>query len=281
VKISIIIPVLNERDSLPASLAVLNRQRWVHEIIVVDGGSTDGTQEWLRRQSDIKVIEASRGTGLQLNTGASLCTGDVLLFLHADTLLPENAQAGLESALADPQVAGGCFFVRFDRERPRSLGMVAAGINLRALLTRSATGDQAIFIRRDVFQAIGGFAEWPLFEDVEFVKRMKRAGKLAVVRSRVTVSARRHVRCGVFRTVMLCYLLRLGFWAGISASALAGWYRTEDHVLKVRVAYVSDGDPETGPMVTAPVAPAAWASPTFEPPGGCLVGGDYPRIRRL
>jgi rSAM/selenodomain-associated transferase 2 len=224
-RLSVIIPVLNERDCLPENLAALKRHDWIHEIIVVDGGSTDGTLAWLRQQRGVRPIESPAGRGFQLNAGVRVAAGDTLVFLHADTRLPPEAGESLRSTLESPQVAGGCFCVRFDGHKPRSLGIVATGINTRTILTHTATGDQAIFVRRDVFEKIGGFREWPLFEDVDFVSRIKRAGKFTVIRSRVTVSARRHVRQGVVRTVMLVYLLRLGYWAGISPFTLAKWYR--------------------------------------------------------
>jgi rSAM/selenodomain-associated transferase 2 len=224
-KISVIIPVLNERGCLPGNLARLKLQDWIHQIIIVDGGSTDGTLAWLREQSGVKLIESPLGRGIQLNVGARAATGDTLLFLHADSRLPANAGEELKGALDSPQVVGGCFCMRFDYPQPRSLAVVAAGINLRTALTRSATGDQAIFVRRSVFEKVGGFRDWPLFEDVDFVSLLKEVGKFAVIRSRVTVSARRHVHYGVFRTVMLVYLLRLGFWAGVSPFTLARWYQ--------------------------------------------------------
>lgn len=230
--VSIVIPVLNERDCLPKNLAALKTQNWMHEVIVLDGGSTDGTLEWLRQQSGVRIIEARAGRGIQLNSGARAATGDILIFLHADSRLPPDSGERLKRALGSPEVAGGCFCVRFASRRPRSLGMVAAGINVRTVLTRSATGDQAIFVRRSVFQEIGGFREWPLFEDVDFVNRIKGVGKFVVIRSRVTVSARRHLRFGVFRTVMLVYLLRLGFWAGVSPFTLAGWYQSPKALLQ-------------------------------------------------
>ncbi len=231
-KVSVIIPVLNERDCLPATLAPLKIQDWIHEVIVVDGGSTDGTLEWLRPQSGVRIVEAPAGRGIQLNAGAGAATGDALIFLHADSRLPRDTGERLKRALDSPQVAGGCFFVRFASCRPRSLGIVAAGINLRTVLTHSATGDQAIFVRRSVYEGIGGFREWPLFEDVDFVSRMKRVGRFAVIRSRVTVSARRHLHYGVFRTVMLVYFLRLVFWAGASPFKLARWYQDPNAHLK-------------------------------------------------
>jgi rSAM/selenodomain-associated transferase 2 len=224
-KVSVIIPVLNELDCVPENLAALKGQNWIHEVIVADGGSTDGTVAWLRQQTGARLVEAPTGRGLQLNAGAQAATGDMFLFLHADCRLPADAGERLQSALDSHQVAGGCFGVQFASHEPRSLALVAAGINLRTALTHCATGDQAIFVRRGVFQEIGGFREWPLFEDVDFVSRMKRVGRVTVIRSRVTVSARRHIRDGVTRTVLLVYLLRLGYWVGVSPFTLARWYQ--------------------------------------------------------
>jgi rSAM/selenodomain-associated transferase 2 len=183
----------------------------------------------------VRVLQSLAGRGIQLNAGARAATGDTLVFLHADTRLPSGAGDSLRSALEPPQVSVGCFCVRFEHRKPRSLGIVAAGINLRTLLTRSATGDQVIFARRSAFEKIGGFREWPLFEDVDFVSRLKQIGKFAVIRSCVTVSARRHVRDGVFKTVMLGYLLRLAFWAGVSPFTLAELYQGPRRRLKPRI----------------------------------------------
>ena len=235
-RVSVIIPVLNERSCLPRNLAGLERQNWIHEIIVADGGSTDGTPAWLREQRGVRLIESGQGRGIQLNAGAKASTGDLLVFLHADTRLPPDAGDCLRRALRNAKVAGGCFCVRFDAHRPRSLSIVTAGINLRTRLTNTATGDQTIFVRRSVFERIGGFPVWPLFEDIEFVSRMKRIGRFAVVPTTVTISARRHVRCGVFRTVILCYLLRLGYWVGISPFILAAWYEGPAHNVKTQAA---------------------------------------------
>jgi uncharacterized protein len=223
-QISVVLPVLDERECLPRSLAELRKQNWIHEIIVVDGGSTDGTREWLARQSDVRIADAPRGKGVQMNAGAGLATGNVLLFLHADALLPCDAGEQIRRAFQARAVAGGCFLVRLDETRPWALKTVSAGINLRARLTRSGTGDQAIFVRKSIFRQSGGCPNWPLFEDVELVRRIKRCGKFRVVRSPVTISARRYRRYGIVRTACLIYALRLAFSFGVSPFTLKKWF---------------------------------------------------------
>ena len=222
-KLSIILPVLNERDRMPETLAALARYGWAHEIIVVDGGSTDGTREWLSAQSIARVIDGPRGKGPQANAGGNAATGDVLLFLHADCVPSANAYQQIQQAL-ESGASGGCFLVRFVEQRPVTLKFVAAGINWRTRLRRSATGDQAIFVRRTVFKSIGGCPDWPLFEDVELVRRIKRVGHFVVVPSRVTLSARRYLARGIFRTSFLIYALRFGFWLGVSPFTLKKWF---------------------------------------------------------
>jgi uncharacterized protein len=224
IRCSVILPTLNERESLPQTLRALAGQPWIHEVIVADGGSTDGTREWLATQKSVRLVDAPAGKGNQLNAGARAASGDVFLFLHADCQLPPDAGEQIASALASHTVAGGCFEVRFHTDRSRSLRMVAAGINFRSRLTRAATGDQGIFVRRSIFEEVGGCPDWPLFEDVDLVRRIKKAGSFAVLRSRLLVSPRRHLSRGVFRTVLLIYALRLGFWLGVSPFTLKKWF---------------------------------------------------------
>jgi GT2 family glycosyltransferase len=254
-KISVVIPVLNERASLPATIAALRSCRGLSEIIVADGGSTDGTVAWLQSQPDIVLVRSIRGKGPQINVGAAAAfdvavtssisetaaeqaasaetlaasasgSPDIcLLFLHADCLISQPAIDALHRALADPQLAGGAFYIRFAESRPRSLRLVAWGINVRARFRNSATGDQGIFVRKSVFESIGGAPEWPLFEDVELVRRIRRAGKFTVLRTPVTVSGRRYIEHGVFRTALLIYSLRFAYWLGVPPQRLKNWFR--------------------------------------------------------
>jgi rSAM/selenodomain-associated transferase 2 len=233
-KISVVIPVLNERASLPATIAALRACRGIAEIIVSDGGSTDGTVPWLQAQPDIVLVRSIRGKGPQINVGAAAAfdvadAADIsdiaLLFLHADSLISQPAIDALLAALADPQLAGGAFYIRFAESRPRSLHLVAWGINVRARFRNSATGDQGIFVRKSVFDSIGGAPEWPLFEDVELVRRIKQAGKFTVLRTPLTVSGRRYIEHGVFRTALLIYSLRLAYWLGVPPQRLKNWFR--------------------------------------------------------
>jgi rSAM/selenodomain-associated transferase 2 len=234
-KISVVIPVLNERDALPATIAALRvcsrtaetsvSESILSEIIVSDGGSTDGTPDWVRAQPDVTLVNSARGKGPQLNSGAARASGDVLLFLHADCILSQPAFAALQSASTDSTVCGGAFYVRFAERRPRSLHIVAWGINLRARLRNSATGDQGIFVRRDVFQSIGGAPDWPLFEDVELVRRIKAVGKFVVLKTPLTISPRRYLAHGVWHTVFLVYFLRFAYWLGVPPERLKSWFR--------------------------------------------------------
>jgi rSAM/selenodomain-associated transferase 2 len=223
VQFSIIIPVLNESERVVEFLSALRRQtqNLPAEAIVVDGGSSDDTVQRARQHCDC-VVDATRGRASQQNAGAAIATGHVLVFLHADTKLPQNAFAMIADALSE-RLAWGRFDVAFDAEDWR-LSMVSFMMNARSRATGIATGDQCIFMRRSAFVAVGGFANQPLMEDIELSKRLKRISPPACLRDRVTTSARRWEKHGVFRTIALMWWLRFAYWMGVSPTTLARWY---------------------------------------------------------
>lgn len=221
VRLSVIVPALDEEAAIAPTLARI-RSGPVHELIVVDGGSRDATRAVAARDAD-RVLSAPTGRALQMNAGAAAASGDTLLFVHSDTILPVGFADAIGSALADRRVVGGRFDVHLDGAS-RVLAVVAAAINWRSRWTRIATGDQAIFIRRAVFEAIGGYAPLPLFEDVRLSHAMKRAGRIACLRQRVSTSARRWEQRGVVRTVVLMWMLRAAHAAGMSPARLRRLY---------------------------------------------------------
>ena len=220
-RLSIIIPVLNEERTIAATLADLDRVE-AAEVIVVDGGSTDRTAESVRATS-ARLVVSPRGRAAQMNAGARQAAGDVLLFLHADTKLPAGASRDIRKCMADPRRVGGRFDIRLDSTRPL-LRLVGRMISLRSRLTRVATGDQAIFVRRAVFERLGGFPEIPLMEDVAFSRALKKAGRIACLRARVTSSARRWEQHGAVRTILLMWVLKLLYLAGVPPTRLKRLY---------------------------------------------------------
>jgi len=224
IALSIIVPVWNEAAGIETALRRLAPQRASGaEVIVVDGGSSDGTAARARPLAD-QVVESARGRAVQMNTGADHARGSALLFLHADTVLPAAAGELIMAALAEHP--WGRFDVRLDGAHP-ILPVVAALMNLRSRLTGIATGDQAIFMRRETFAALGGFAALPLMEDIECCKRLKRIGAPANLRARVVTSGRRWEKFGVWRTIFLMWRLRLAYFCGADPDALARLYQAE------------------------------------------------------
>ena len=219
--LSIVIPALNEADTIVATLARLQALRaGGHEVIVVDGGSTDATVARAEPLAD-RILAAPRGRARQMNAGAAVARGDVLVFLHADTSLPEHAVAVIRSALRHR------LWGRFDVDiegRAWMLRMVAAGMNLRSRLTGIATGDQTLFISRTAFAAVGGYPEQSLMEDIELSKRLNKLGPPACPRERVVTSGRRWEVNGVWRTILLMWRLRFDYWRGVPATRLATRY---------------------------------------------------------
>jgi rSAM/selenodomain-associated transferase 2/rSAM/selenodomain-associated transferase 1 len=219
--VSIIIPALNEAQSLPLTLSRLQRLRQQGvEVIVVDGGSTDTTLDVCRGQCD-RVILSARGRARQMNAGAAIAQGDYLLFLHADTLLPE-----IDTCMKrwrTRNVIWGFFPVRLSG-RSILLRIIERAMSWRSRLTAVATGDQAIFVKRSSFQGVGGFDDIPLMEDIVFSKALRRLGRPRVEAAPVVTDSRRWEVRGIVRTVVLMWSLRLLFFWGFSANRLAPWY---------------------------------------------------------
>ncbi|MCB1983743.1 MAG: TIGR04283 family arsenosugar biosynthesis glycosyltransferase [Rhodoferax sp.] len=218
--IRVVVPTLNELTCLGPCLEAIVAGR-PDEVVVVDGGSTDGTPALAAPFAD-QVIAAPRGRARQMNAGAAASRAPRLLFLHADTRLPADADARVARALA--RAPWGRFDVRIDG-RSRWLPLVAALMNLRSRLTGIATGDQAIFVRRDAFDRIGGFPDQPLMEDVEISRRLRAIGRPACLRARVVTSGRRWDAHGAWRTIRLMWRLRWRYWRGESPQSLAEAYR--------------------------------------------------------
>ena len=221
-RITFVVPVLNEAAGIAASLEALAPLRARgHEVIVVDGGSDDGTPEFARSRAD-RVLVAPRGRAQQMNAGARGAAGDALVFLHADVRLPRDADRMVLQALATR--LWGRFDVRLDSSRAL-LALVSAMMNLRSRLSGIATGDQTLFVRREAFERLGGYAQIPLMEDIELSSRLRRAGRPACLRAHVLASARRWEARGALRTIALMWRLRLAYFLGADPARLAERYR--------------------------------------------------------
>ncbi len=222
-RLSIIVPTLDEAAGIGTLLASLQPARCQgHEVVVADGGSGDATRAIAAPLAD-RVIEAPRGRSAQMNAGAEQATGDALLFLHADTILPEGGIDAVRDALG-----AGALWGRFDvtiTGTHRMLPVIATMMNLRSRLTGIATGDQALFVRRDAFVAAGGFPPIALMEDIALSRLLGRRGRPACLRLRVTTSGRRWERHGVWRTILLMWRLRLSYFLGADPARLAAQYR--------------------------------------------------------
>ena len=222
-RISIILPVLNEAGALQAHLPLLQEARTAgHELIVVDGGSRDDTAELAAALADC-VLTTEPGRARQMNAGAAAATGDLLLFLHIDTRLPEGALAVLQRLFVDEAVQWGRFDVQLSGAHP-ALRVIETMINLRSRVSGVATGDQALFMRSELFRSIGGFPDVPLMEDVAITKTLRRIARPLCLRERVTTSSRRWETNGIARTVLLMWWLRLLYVLGVAPARLHSMY---------------------------------------------------------
>ena len=222
-KLSVIIPVLNEAAGIPALCQhLMPYARQGVEVILVDGSSDDGTPELVERLG-FRLVPSPRGRALQMNAGAAAASSDVLLFLHADTRLPPGAFECLQSRVTQAH-DWGRFDVRIEG-RPAMLKLVAWLMNWRSRLTGIATGDQAMFMTRAAFDAVGGFPQQPLMEDIEMSSRLRRRVRPICLADQVVTSGRRWEQRGLWRTIFLMWRLRWAYWRGVPASQLAKAYR--------------------------------------------------------
>ncbi len=226
--IAVIIPVFDEQEvvsSLINALVPLSFQ----ETIIVDGNSADGTTQAAKTclkqlgNPNFRIILGPRGRAMQMNMGAAQATADILLFLHADTQLPRNAKILITEALSDSKIVGGRFDVRFPQDTGYAW-LVSRMMNLRSRLSGMCTGDQAIFVRRSIFESMGGFAEIPLMEDLEFSRRLKRRGKIVAIQEKVITSFRRWEQQGPLRTILQMWTLRFLYWIGWDPHRLQQFY---------------------------------------------------------
>lgn len=221
-QISIIVPTLDEADSIRATLRALQFSGGENiEIILVDGGSTDATVS-IAENYNVKILHSERGRGKQLQIGGGAARGEILWFVHADTLAPPDAIIQIKTALENPRVVGGNFLIRFDGERfaAKFLSWLYPKLNFLGLIY----GDSAIFVRRDVYERIGGFKQFPIFEDLDFVERLKKEGDVVTLSATVETSSRRFEDKSFLLTFARWTILQILYWCGVSPDALLKIY---------------------------------------------------------
>ncbi len=222
--LSIIIPVLNEATIIQPILGRLLYNDAGVEIIVVDGGSQDNTFELAIATGAKVIVSPQRGRANQMNAGAAIATGDILLFLHADTQLPIGYLTMVKDTLAQPKTIAGAFELAIDGQKP-SLRLVETMVKLRSRWFSLPYGDQALFLKKSVFEEIGGFADLPIMEDFELVQRLKQKGKIAIAPAAVLTSSRRWEQLGVFKTTIINQIIILGYYLAVSPQKLRKLYR--------------------------------------------------------
>ncbi len=221
--LSIIVPALNEESCIERTLQrLIPLRRRGHEVILVDGGSSDRTAAIGGRLVD-RVLSCTPGRALQMNHGAAHARGRLLLFLHADTLLPADADIYLQQQLPDNELAWGRFDVRLSGAHP-VLRIVETSMNIRSRVSGIATGDQAMFVTRELFEKIGGFSAIEIMEDIDLSRRLLQMRKPLCLTRRVETSSRRWERAGIYATILRMWLLRFAYWIGVPPSRLARYY---------------------------------------------------------
>jgi len=210
--ISVIIPIFNEEEYIKPCLRGIYKQKSDYEIIIVDYSSADSTIKIAKKYSKVRVIKSKKGRVMQMNTGTIKAKGDILLFLHADTIMPTNAFVKIESSIGKGFIGGG-FLQRFS-EKNFLLRLVSLRSNLRTLTTHIFFGDQAMFVRKDIFEKLNGFRDIPIMEDLEFSKRMKKEGKVSIIKNKVFISGRNYLRNGILKLTFIYFILMVMYHLG-------------------------------------------------------------------
>ncbi len=223
-KISVIVPALNEAQTIIESLNSIRSQQGEFEIIVVDGCSTDGTAEVARPYATV-INSQEQGRAIQMNAGARHACGDVLFFLHADSHLPHRALSALRSGLLHPRIVGGTFTLEFD-SRKFLLRVIAFFTRFKSRFFHY--GDQGIFVRKAIFEQLGGFKQIPIMEDIEFLSRLRKKGEVALIKRPITTSARRFMCRGIIRQQLLDIILVVLYLLGANPERLSRLYRSTD-----------------------------------------------------
>lgn len=221
--ISIIIPTLNEAVNIGKCVKTVLAESGNFEIIVADGGSADGTKEIASGYAGVKVLDSRRGRGIQMNTGASAATGDLLLFLHADTMLEQGWSESIMETLRKQAFVGGAFTFAIDNHSWK-YRIVEAWVKLRCALCKLPYGDQAIFIRKDVFIAMNGYKDIPLMEDVNLIERLRKIGRIKILNKKAFTSERRWTKKGLIKTAFINQITMLLYKLGVSPERLFRFY---------------------------------------------------------
>lgn len=220
--VAVVVPVFNEQRELPEFIRRISAIN-VDELIVVDGGSTDRSRILLE-ESGLHWMRSEPGRARQMNAASAICNSDIILFIHVDTIIDSTHVSAVREAMGDADCVGGRFDVAIAGTHP-ALSVIAWFMNVRSRLSRISTGDQCIFVRRSVFEELGGFPSLPLMEDVAFSTLLRRAGRIACLREKVITSGRRWELHGVVKTVWVMWKMRLLYWLGTPAEKLALMYR--------------------------------------------------------
>lgn len=229
VSISVVIPTINEAENIEKTISSVGKEKNI-DIIVVDGGSNDGTV-YLAKSLGAKVINSSPPRARQMNRGAAEANGEVLLFLHADTQLPEKFDEYILKALAQPDIIAGAFQLRIDSPAP-ALRLIERLVNWRSRCLKTPYGDQAIFISSKLFHEVGGFPNIPIMEDFELIRQLKRKGEIVTLSVPVLTSPRRWLNLGILKTTLINQLIIAAYFTGVSPAIIARWYRLGMGILK-------------------------------------------------